>query len=762
MNSNKTQLCSWKFHLGEVLNATNQSGDYMGFDDSQWETVTVPHDWSVTQPFSQEYSSGTGYLCGGIAWYRCEIDLPEDIEGKEVWIHFDGVYNNSQVWCNSHNLGKRPSGYASFSYQLTPFVKTGRNVISVKVSHVHLADSRWFTGSGIYRPVTLELCSPYGFSRHGVFAYTKALHEEMATVAVQWQGKKEGCTVDFALEDQEGNTIATTGKSTNAKLELTVQQAKLWSPDTPTLYKLLGRIYHKGELVEEMALNFGFRDIRFDPKEGFFLNGVNTKFRGVCLHHDGGVLGAAVAPEVWRRRLEKLKAVGCNAIRCSHNPPAADFLDLCDEMGFLVMDEAFDEWEGIKNKWWQGHNVYPPKLYGYGEDFPQWHKADLQEMVLRDRNHPSIVLWSIGNEIDYPNDPYCSPLFGTTTGNNDKNKPAKEREYDPQRPDMKRLATVAKNLVALVKEVDTTRPVTAAIAFPELSNPIGYCDALDVVGYNYKEHLYEEDHGTYPNRVLYGSENGHKPQQWQAVAENDYISGQFLWTGIDYLGEAQGWPRRVATPGLLTLAGMEKPKYYHRKALWQENTQAELCCKLATVYGDNPQEERFSWNYAMGEEITVFCYSNGNSGELFLNGQSQGKQSNPKDCVLQWTLPFAVGTLEVVVEGEGQTVKDILHTTGETNSVHCTVRKGKLWQVELSLLDAEGRAICHQEEDIQWTVTEGEFLGAESGDPEDLVPYSSDTRRTFHGKQIGYVRCNSANTEVTITCKARNITKTVT
>ena len=255
----------------------------------------------------------------------------------------------------------------------------------------------------------------------------------------------------------------------------------------------------------------GIRTFRFDPDHGFFLNGVSMKLKGVCVHHDAGCLGAAVPKNVWARRLKAFKRCGCNAIRTAHNPPDPDLLDLCDELGFLVMDEAFDEWEGIKNKWWQGHNVYPPKHFGYGSDFPTWHRIDLESMVRRDRNHPSIILWSIGNEIDYPNDPYVTPLFREMLGNNDAGKPAAERMYDARKPDASRLARVARELVDIVHELDTTRPVTSAMSFPELSNHTGYADVLDLSGYNYREYFYEEDHRTYPGRVMLGSENSHDP-----------------------------------------------------------------------------------------------------------------------------------------------------------------------------------------------------------------------------------------------------------
>lgn len=561
MNRTTRLNTGWQFHLGEVESAWYKGYDEQAEAENPWRPVSLPHDWSIEHPFDESHSSGTGYVCGGIGWYRLRFKLPEDIESKAVWITFGGVYKNSRVWCNSNYLGMRPSGYASFSYDISQFAVPGSNVIAVRVEHTDLADSRWFTGSGIYRDVTLTVTDPVHFVQDGVFVSTVSANADEALLRIEWQLSAPS-DVSFALG---GQTV--TGSGQCGEVLLHVDHPRLWSPEDPALYVLR---CHAGS--DRIEIPVGIRTIRFDADTGFYLNDVNMKLKGVCLHHDAGALGAAVPKCVWRRRLEKLKAAGCNAIRTAHNPPDTHLLDLCDEMGFLVMDEAFDEWEGCKNKWWQGHNVYPPKHFGYADAFPDWHERDLAAMVRRDRNHPCVILWSIGNEIDYPNDPYCHPLFQTMTGNNDANKPAQERIYNPDKPNARRLAVLAKELSAIVKQHDTTRPVTAALAYPELSNLIGYADALDVAGYNYKEHLYQADRAKYPGRVIYGSENGHDEEQWLAVRDNPDICGQFLWTGIDYLGEAGGWPVRLSAAGLLTTAGFEKEAYYKRRALWTGGT----------------------------------------------------------------------------------------------------------------------------------------------------------------------------------------------
>ncbi|MBO4367390.1 MAG: glycoside hydrolase family 2 protein, partial [Clostridia bacterium] len=529
MADRKMMDTDWLYHYGDAADA-----GFMGYDDRGWRHVTLPHDWAVEYPFDKAHSSGTGYLPGGTAWYRRHFSLPEDIGEKDVHIAFEGVYGRARVWINSNYLGAHAYKYTSFSMDLTPFAKPGENVIAVRVEHDETADSRWYTGSGICRHVYLETAPKGGFVRDSLFVRTGRLSEDGAALTVDYEtgGMKD---ITFRLIDDEGSIAAETHADTpRGTVVLSVPDPHPWSPDDPYLYTL-SCTAASGNDVDTETIPAGIRVFSFDPDKGFFLNGTGMKIKGVCVHHDAGCLGAAVPESVWERRLRKLKEAGCNALRTAHNPPDPGLLDLCDRMGFLVMDEAFDEWEGIKNKWWQGHNVYPPRHYGYGEDFPEWHVRDLESMVLRDRNHPSIVIWSIGNEIDYPNDPYVTPLFDEVLGNNDAGKPAAERVYDPRKPDAGRLAVIAKELTGIVHRLDSTRPVLSALSFPELSNLTGFADALDIVGYNYREHFYKADHAAYPGRVLLGSENSHASAAWYAVRDNAFISAQFLWTGIDFL-----------------------------------------------------------------------------------------------------------------------------------------------------------------------------------------------------------------------------------
>ncbi len=741
----------WRFHLGD-----EPAADFMGYDDNAWRVVTLPHDWSVEHPFDRKHASGTGYLPGGTAWYRKHFTLPEDVKGKRVRVTFYGVYKHARVYINSNHLGSYAFGYGSFTFDVSEFIRPGENVLSVRVEHEEVADSRWFTGSGIYRDVVCEISDMRCFATNGIFVTTPAADADKATVHVAYE-TLGGEGAAFDVVDASGKVVASgCAEGESGECEIEVASPALWSVDAPNLYTLNARVLCGGEATDETSVRFGIRTIRFDADTGFYLNGVNMKLKGFCVHHDAGCLGAAVPKTVWERRLRKLKALGANALRTSHNPPDIHLLDLCDELGLLVQDEAFDEWEGAKNKWWQGHNVYPPKRFGYAEDFPQWHKIDLEGMVKRDRNHPCVIMWSIGNEIDYPNDPYVTPLFNEVLGNNDANKPKAERMYDDRKPDAGRLAVVAKKLVDIVHAIDVTRPVTSALSFPELSTRTGYADVLDASGYNYKEQFYAEDHARFPGRVIYGSENGHGGKAWQAVKDNDYICGQFLWTGVDFLGECHGWPVRISQAGLIDLAGNEKPLYYMRKAFWTEEPFAKI--SVAHQWHDprHPEEvkfhgvwgERLVWEGEEGELLRVTVATNQKEAELFLNGESLGRKevSLDTECRVSWDIPYTPGELRAVVPG----AQDVLTTTGPAAEIRLLPDKTAFTadgldviQVEVELRDAEGR-LTAKDEDIRYQVLgDAVILGIENGIPVDLTPYAEKHRSTRQGRAIVYLRAGT-------------------
>lgn len=786
MDTKTIELCAnWKFHRGECEEAW-----YKGYSDDSWRRVMIPHDWSVEEPFSEKNVSGTGYLAGGIGWYRTHFCIPEEYRGKRVRLAFDGVYKNSQVFCNSYYLGKRPNGYVPFSYDITDRVYFGDrdNVVSVKVDHTDLADSRWFTGSGITRKVYLMIEEPVHPQEYGCTFRTVRITEEqgerkgeveISHEAVNTGSESVHLTIRTTLTDadgqivmeEEGRTELPAGGYAAIRLCGTVADPRLWSPEMPYLYRMKtwyqigeGSAYLTGE--EQV----GIRTIAFDPQRGFFLNQKETKLKGVCVHHDGGCLGAAMQSEVWQRRLALLKECGCNAIRCSHNPHMPELYALCDSMGFLVMDEAFDEWENAKNKWAVGHNVYPPRHQGYYEDFPAWHDQDLRAMVRRDRNHPSVILWSIGNEIDYPNDPYCHPMFTIMTGNNDANKPEAERQYDPDKPNMERLAVLAAQLSRIVRQEDKARPVTVAAAFPELSSRVGFFDELDVVGYNYKEQLYEEDHARFPDKALLGSENGHSYQAWRAVTDHPYICGQFLWTGIDYLGEAKGWPVHGSPAGLLTTAGLPKPEYYRRKTFWKDELVMKLVTRKCTTADETENVWGLAWNYQAQDRVEIACYTN--FGRLcaqrdacvvlLCNGREIGKKEvwQEEDGFFSFETEYESGVLEALCyDADGKCMGTCrIATTGGAAALQCHVwrepdllhgetweksaqRTGYLYQIVVELVDEQGRKTTWDDREVRVQIQgAGRLAGMDNGDLADVTPFTADRKKTYRGELVVYVK----------------------
>lgn len=778
-----------RFHLGDEPDAWQA-----WYDDTGWQEVTLPHDWSVTLPFDRNCSSGTGYLPGGIGWYRLHIKPDESWRGKQLSICFDGIYKNSRVWCNSYYLGERPNGYISFSYDITEqFRYDADNIISVYVDHREIADSRWYTGSGITRKVTLRIEESIHPVENGIFFSTPQVNSDRAVCEITQElvnctDQDSQVTVtsllfapdDTLISEQIAQQEIAAHDTCVTKIQSIVLHPFCWTPETPSLYTLKTYLsYKEGEQsIHTLAdtQKVGIRSLRFDANEGFFLNDAPYQFKGVCIHEDAGCFGNAVPVAVWHRRLAKLKAMGCNALRMSHNPHMPELYALCDALGFLVIDEAFDEWEGPKNKWSTGHNVYPPKHQGYYVNYPKWHEQDLTDMILRDRNHPSIVMWSIGNEIDYPNDPYCHPSFSTMTGNNDSNKPAAERMYNPSRPNAQRLAVLSRELCEIVHKTDATHPVTLAAAFPELSAKLGFIDPLDVVGFNYKEHLYEEHHKAFPDKPFLGSENGHSLSAWKAVTENAYISGQFLWTGIDYLGEAHGWPIHGSGAGLMTMAGFEKTGYYRRQSLWSSIPMIHLATIAAedscrTSWGETsrqPIDCEFApvyecWDYVQGEEVVVKCYTNLPQIELILNGKTLGTydKDEEKDCILV-TLPFTPGELKATGVGVHQRISDTLHSTGSPCQMSAEVYQPEkdtpaenltyvseltngrnLYQIAITLLDSNGHRSYQASSMLQVHVVGGRLLGLENGDLADVTEYTADYRRAYHGQLMAYVQADS-------------------
>lgn len=771
----------WAFHLGDCPGA--EAPEY---DDSAWRRLDLPHDWSIEGPFEQRWASATAFLPGGAGWYRRRFAPPPGPAGQRHFIHFDGVYANSDVWLNGHHLGRRPSGFAGFRYELTPYLLPGRtNLLAVRADHSLFADARWYTGSGIYRQVKLVSAGPLRVAQWGVFATTEVLTRETAAarVAVTVQSDLEAeadITAVCVLHDPQGRAVARaqSGAALAAQSEetfeltLDIAAPQPWSVEQPRLYELRTEIYHAGELADTETTAIGLRTLRFDADRGFFLNGRNLKLKGVCVHDDAGALGVAVPPQVWERRLKLLKAAGVNAIRMAHNPHMPELYDLCDRLGLLVQDEAFDEWELSKNKWVAGWNVGEPARDGAAAHFEAWSETDLADMVRSHRNHPSVIMWSIGNEIDYPNDPYSHEVLdrGST--------PQIVRHgYRPDHPHASRLGAVARRLRDIVRRHDPSRPVTAGLASALIANEVGLADALDVVGYNYQEYRYADDHTTYPRRVLYGSENGMHWQDWRAVVEHPFVAGQFLWTGIDYLGEAGQWPARSNTAGLLDLAGFPKPEYYFRQSIWTDEPMIYIGTAPAGGQGGarsiwQHKEAEPVWEGRPGGEVAVRCFTNCAAAELFLNGRSLGvrQQAEAQEGVLSWSVPYEPGVLSasglragaVVCRAELQTSGPARRLAVETDRRVLRAGGADLAHVAVTVVDAQHVPVYRADVPVTWQI-EGpaRLLGIESGDHQSHEPYQAPVRRVFRGRQLGYVQSTGEPGRITLTLTAPGLTTSI-
>lgn len=747
----------WKFFRGDL-----PDGQKPDLEDSQWRTLDLPHDWSIEGPFSKENFSCTGYLPGGKGWYRKSFVVPENEAGRKVFIYFDGVYNNSEVWINGNLLGLRPNGYISFRYDLTPFIKYGeRNLIAVKVDHSLYGDSRWYTGSGIYRDVKLITTEKVFIKQWGVNCLATDVTPEKATL-----------TAGIALTNETSHNVIVrvvstlmygdvpVGKSTDritmgSKEESVVTQVfnvenpKLWDVDNPELYTLVTEVRGR-ELLDNTVTTIGFRTLEFDPGRGFFLNGKNMKLKGICMHHDAGTLGSAVPKEEIARRLDILKEMGCNAIRTSHNPFSTDFLDLCDEKGFLVIDEAFDEWELPKKKWLAGWNVGNPGKEGYATNFREWAKRDLRDFIMRDRNHPCVIMWSIGNEVDYPNDPYSHPVLNTEAN------PQTGARYNEALPNADRLGEVSRELVAVIKELDKSRPVTAGLASALMSNETGYADALDVAGYNYQEFRYVQDHLKYPKRPLYGSENGMALDMWNYVADNDYVMGQFLWTGFEYIGEAGRYPSRSNTAGVIDLAGNRKPEFYFRQSLWSDKPMVFIGAsdRAAKSGPDNLWSHKRvepHWNWDDSKMISVNAFTNCGEVELFLNNRSLGNKKSADfiNRVISWDVPFEKGTLKAIARNNGVLVASFeLKSSGTPAAISafCNEKSLKADNIDIThvfaeIRDSEGNTVYFANNEISCEI-EGpaRLLGMEDSNPSNTENYKDNKQHAFHGRLLIYLQ----------------------
>jgi beta-galactosidase len=773
----------WKFMLGDSNQAMK-----IDFNADRWQNIILPHDWSVKGILSPDNASCTGYLPGGIAWYRKNINIPADKSNEKIYLYFEGVYNRSKVYVNEQLVGERPNGYISFAYDITEHVKFGQdNLIAVRVDHSQSADSRWYTGSGIYRDVWLVTAQPVHIAQWGVYAYPEVKSAKSAVLHIETEIDNESTanaelSIVNELRSADGKVVASNtkkikvqaGNNSTLKQSLNIKNPNLWDLNNPVLYTLETKVYEKGKLIDQNTLQTGLRTFTFDPNKGFALNGTWMKMKGVCIHHDSGVLGAASYKEVWKRRLLNLKEIGVNAIRTSHNPQASHLYELCDELGLLVMNEAYDEWEFPKRKWLEGWNVGTPGFEGSYDFFEAWGEKDLADMVRRDRNHVSIFAWSIGNEVDYPNDPYSHPILD---GDGGFTQPM-FGGFKKDAPDAMRLGVIAEKLAKVVRQYDPSRAVTAGLAGVAMSNETAYPGALDIAGYNYTESRYESDHKKYPNRVIYGSENRHDMSAWKDVRDKEHIFGQFLWTGIDYLGESGRWPSRGFYSGLLDLGGNIKPRGYFRQSLWSDKPMAyigtyptpgrrgsragnqdvwsALEAEQAGGYVERvPSMDAWPiWNYRAGQSIRVVTYTNAAKAQLELNGKTVGQLKDYDDNtgIIFWDIPYENGKLEVVGfdKNNKEIVRESIQSSERSHALKIVAadtqvqQSGGLAQILLQVVDKDGNPVVLSDDEVTCRVNgPGRLLGLEASNNSDMGDYTDNVQRVYHGLLVAYIQATA-------------------
>jgi beta-galactosidase len=751
---------TWKFHLGDVTGAQAST-----FDDSAWTSLNVPHDWSISQPFNQSSAAGGGggYLDGGTGWYRKTFTLPASSSGKKVFVQFDSVYMNSTVYLNGTQVGARPYGFSSFECDLTPGNPNfgGSNVLAVKVVNQQ-PSSRWYSGSGIFRHTWLKTVNPLRVAYTGTAVTTPTVSATSATVNLSVTLQNDGtsaqsATVASTILDSSGTQVAqgsapavsvpatsgTTAGTATATQSMTVSNPKLWSPSTPTLYSMVTTVTVGGSVVDTYTTPFGIRTFAFDASNGFTLNGQSMKLNGTCNHNDLGALGSAVNYRAIEKRLQMLRSMGTNALRTSHNPPAPEFLDIADRLGFLVMDEAFDCWDTGKN------------TYDYGRFFNQWSTIDIQAMVMRDRNHPGIIIWSIGNEI--PDDDNT---------------------------------TVAQSLITAVKAKDTTRVIGQAFANGATGADTAAIE--DVVGLNYNPNGYPGTHSSHPSWKLFSSESASAVRSrgvydiqsaatysdnqcssydnqwpgwgssaessWQAVNKAAYVAGEFIWTGYDYIGEPTpyGWPSKSSYFGAIDTAGFPKDIFYFYQSRWNYDGP--------TMVHITPMD----WtSWTAGESVPVFIYTNADSVELFLNGTSLGsktidaKPADANSAHTLWTVPFATGTLQAKATKGGTVVAtDTVQTAGAAASLALTPDRTSitasgldLSYVEVDVLDSKSVLVPKANNEISFTVTgAGTLVGVDNGDSTNHESYKGTQHQAFNGKAVAIIE--STTTPGTVTVKA--------
>lgn len=772
---------NWDFYLSDLKDEDSIS------DQTQWKSLDLPHDWSIETAFDKQspVGHGGGYLTGGLGWYKKDFTVDKQDSSKRISIHFDGVYCNSEVWINGHYLGKRPNGYIGFEYDITPYLNFGQtNQILVKVDNSNQPNSRWYSGSGIYRNVWLKKTEKLYVVNWGTFITTPKVSKDQATVNVVTtignDNNEEKTAVLRTRVLKDGQEITQSEKEflisskANQELEqqLEINTPELWSDVSPELYTAISEILIEGNLIDQKKTNFGIRNFRFDLDKGFILNGVQTKIKGVCLHHDLGPLGAAVNIRAIERKLEIMKEMGVNGIRTAHNPPSPELLDLCDQMGFIVMDEAFDMWAHAKNP------------HDYATVWEQWHKKDLEDQILRDRNHPSVFMWSIGNEIP--------------------------EQWSPEG------AEIGRELSAIVKGLDTTRVVTAGmnppihvnndevtIQFEDTAaepNALAGSGALDLIGYNYAHQTYEDHQKNFPNTPFIASETtsglqtrgfyefpsdttkiwpvrwdlvftqGNEDntvsafdqvrtpwgslheETWKIIKKHDFLSGMFVWTGFDYIGEPTPyqWPSRSSYFGIVDLAGFPKDVYYMYQSEWT----------------DTPVLHVFPhWNWEEDTLVDLWVYyNNADEVELFLNGESLGVKSKEGDDLhLMWRVPYEKGTLKAVSRKDGKVVLEReVKTAGIASELSLTADRSTIYAdgedlsfITVDVMDENGVIVPRASDQISFTIDgPGKIVGVANGDPTNHESFKGQTHKAFNGKCLVILQAGREKGNMVLTATA--------
>jgi beta-galactosidase len=761
----------WRFHKGGALGA-----EELSFDDSKWRTVDLPHDWSIedlpgtNSPFSIDAISQVngGFTTGGTGWYRKTFSIPNDLRDKQFVIMFEGVYMNAEVWLNGEFLGNHPYGYTSFWFDVSGKIKFDKeNVLSVKVKNEG-ENSRWYSGSGIYRHVRLIVTAPVHVAPWGTYITTPQVTEKEALINIKTSIVNHSPKVSniklvtrvFSADGQkkaevETEKIIESGKTVEIMQEMKIIKPALWSPDSPALYKTISEIDESGSLSDQVETEFGIRSISFDVVNGFLLNGEQLKLKGGCVHHDNGILGSKSYDRAEERRVELLKSSGFNAVRSSHNPPSPAFLDACDRLGMLVIDESFDMWN-------EGKNPYDYHLY-----FNDWWKKDIESMVMRDRNHPSVILWSIGNEI--PN---------------------------RQKPEVVELAKMSGTYLRLI---DPTRPVTSAVndLRPD-KDP--YFATLDVAGYNYasggdhnQNNLYEIDHTRLPQRVIVGTESFPLEAfgSWMDVVDHTYVIGDFVWTAFDYIGEASiGWrgyfqkqdffPWNLAFCGDIDICGWKRAQSFYRDALWKKNQLSIWVTPPMPSFSLNAERQSWSkwhWNDALndwnwkgmeGKIMDVNIYSSCEEVELFLNGKSLGKKITDRSAkyLAVWQVPFEAGTIKAVgFSGKKQVTSSELHSAGEASQLKLSADRNKieadgqdLSYITVELTDKNG--ICNPKAENQVAFKldgPGTIVGVGNANPVSLESFQLPQRKAWHGRCLVVVKSDKTAGRITLIATASGL-----